>query len=113
MKVTKKTLKENSNCPVSFCISKIGGKWKPIIISQIRKRTNRFGALQRTIQGISKQMLIQQLRELEKDNILKRIIHKEVPPKVEYIITEYGKSLFPIINAMTKWGNKNMEAVNL
>ncbi|HNN04069.1 MAG TPA: winged helix-turn-helix transcriptional regulator [Leptospiraceae bacterium] len=87
----------------------MGGKWKPVIIYLIRKGANRFGILHRGIEGISRQMLTQQLRELEEDRILNREVFPEVPPRVEYSFTDYGKSLFPIIDAMIKWGNKNME----
>lgn len=96
-------------CPVTFCMKKIGGKWKPVVLFLIRKGANRFGILQRGIEGISKQMLTAQLRELEEDGILDRIVYAEIPPRVEYKITEYGKSLFPIIDAMSEWGNQYME----
>ena len=109
MKIEKKIPITHYNCPVTFCVSKIGGKWKPVIIYLIRKGANRFGILQRGIEGISKQMLTHQLRELEEDKILERIVYAEVPPRVEYKFTDYGKSLFPIIDAMIQWGNKNME----
>ena len=70
MKIEKKIPITHYNCPVTFCVSKIGGKWKPVIIYLIRKGANRFGILQRGIEGISKQMLTHQLRELEEDKIL-------------------------------------------
>lgn len=95
-------------CPVTFCMSRIGGKWKPIILYLISKGANRFGVLQRGIVGISKQMLTKQLRELEEDGILNRQVYAEVPPRVEYSVTEYGKSLYPIINMMRIWGETNM-----
>jgi DNA-binding HxlR family transcriptional regulator len=87
----------------------IGGKWKPIILYLISKGANRFGILQRGIDGISKQMLTKQLRELENDGILDRIIFAEIPPRVEYTITEKGQSLFPIIDAMRSWGEVNLK----
>lgn len=96
------------NCPVTYCIKRIGGKWKPVIIYLIRNDCNRFGAMQRAISGISKQMLTNQLRELEADGILDRTIYPEIPPRVEYSITEYGETLLPIIDAMTAWGKKQM-----
>ncbi|MEM7118758.1 MAG: helix-turn-helix domain-containing protein [Chloroflexota bacterium] len=96
------------NCPVTFCLKKIGGKWKPIIIFLIRKGVNRFGIMQRSIEGISKQMLTKQLRELEADGILKRTIFAEIPPRVEYSITDYGQTLMPIIDAMSEWGRAQM-----
>lgn len=98
---------KNSDCPVTFCVHRIGGKWKPIIIYLIRKGGNRFGILHKGINGITKQMLAKQLRELEEDGILSRKIYPEIPPRVEYSFTKYGESLFPIIDAMSKWGLKN------
>ena len=99
---------EHSDCPVTYCMSKIGGKWKPIIIYLIRKGANRFGILEKGIQGITKQMLTKQLRELESDGILERKIYPEIPPRVEYFFTAYGESLFPVIDAMSNWGLANM-----
>ena len=89
-------------------MSVIGGKWKPIILYLISKGGNRFGILQKGIDGISKQMLTKQLRELESDGILERVIYPEIPPRVEYFITDKGKSIFPIIEQMSLWGNANM-----
>lgn len=98
-----------NQCPVTFTMSRIGGKWKPIILFLIDKGANRFGILQRGIDGISKQMLTKQLRELEADGILKRTIYAEIPPRVEYFVTDLGKSLFPIINQMRIWGEKQLQ----
>ena len=108
MPIQKKSY-ENNECPVTHCMQKIGGKWKPIIIFLIRKGGNRFGVLQRGIQGISKQMLTKQLRELEEDGILHRKVYPEVPPRVEYSITEFGESLLPVIDAMSEWGREHMK----
>lgn len=95
------------SCPVVYCMTKIGGKWKPIVLYLISKELNRFGKLHRRIQGISKQMLTTQLRELEKDEIITRKIYAEIPPRVEYFLTETGESLMPIIHSMQKWGREN------
>ena len=97
------------DCPVTFTMSRIGGKWKPIILYLITKGGNRFGILQRGIEGISKQMLTKQLRELEKDGILHRKIYAEIPPRVEYSLTELGESLLPIIGSMKSWGESQMK----
>ncbi|MEL6588594.1 MAG: helix-turn-helix domain-containing protein [Bacteroidota bacterium] len=91
-------------------MSKIGGKWKPIILYLIDKGANRFGVLHRGIEGISKQMLTQQLRALESDGFLDRTIFPEIPPRVEYSITPLGRSLFPIIAQMKSWGEANMNS---
>ncbi len=96
------------NCPVTYCMSKIGGKWKPVVLFLIRKGVNRFGILHRAISGISKQMLTKQLRELEADGILERKIFPEIPPRVEYYITDFGESLLPIIDDMARWGRDQM-----
>ncbi len=106
--IDKNEKKLSNECPVTFCMSVIGGKWKPIILYLISKGANRFGVLQRGIEGISKQMLTKQLRELEQDGILKRVIYPEIPPRVEYFITEKGETLFPIITQMSTWGKKHM-----
>ncbi len=104
----KKKSIEVHECPVTYTMSKIGGKWKPIILYLITKGGNRFGLLQRGIGGISKQMLTKQLRELESDGILDRKIYAEIPPRVEYSLTEVGESLLPIIERMRNWGEQNM-----
>lgn len=99
---------ENSDCPVTFTMQKIGGKWKPIIIYLMRKGANRFGILEKGIEGITKQMLTKQLREMEADGILERKIYPEIPPRVEYFFTPFGESLFPVIDSMSEWGLKQM-----
>lgn len=96
------------NCPVVFCMNIIGGKWKPSIIHMIRTDRNRYSLLQKNITEISKQTLTNQLRELEYDGIIERIIYPEIPPRVEYKITEYGNTLLPIIDSMYRWGRENM-----
>ncbi|MEK0440783.1 MAG: hypothetical protein RLZZ504_1699 [Bacteroidota bacterium] len=98
------------NCPVVYCMNIIGGKWKPSIIHMIRTDRNRYSLLQKNIQEISKQTLTNQLRELEMDGIIKRTIFPEIPPRVEYHVTEFGKSLFPIIDSMYQWGKLNMKS---
>ena len=81
------------NCPVVFCMNIIGGKWKPSVLHMIRTNKNRYGILLKNIKEISKQTLTNQLRELESDGIIERVIYPEIPPRVEYTITEYGKTL--------------------
>ncbi|NEQ50158.1 MAG: helix-turn-helix transcriptional regulator [Leptolyngbya sp. SIO3F4] len=102
---------DRTECPVTYCMSQIGGKWKPIILFLVNKGGNRFGVLQRGIEGISKQMLTKQLRELEADGILERKIYAEIPPRVEYFITERGKTLLPVIQQMKMWGEAHMPGV--
>jgi len=105
--MSEKNILDPQNCPVTKCMDIIGGKWKTIIIYLISLEINRFGKLQRSCEGISKQMLTKQLRELERDGILNRRIYAEIPPRVEYSITPKGETLFPIIESMEKWGLKN------
>ncbi|MCR9172049.1 MAG: helix-turn-helix transcriptional regulator [bacterium] len=100
----KSAVNSKIQCPVTYTMSVIGGKWKPIILYLISQNVNRFGVLQRNINGLSKQMLTKQLRELEADSILERVIYPEIPPRVEYFITPKGESLFPIIQSMKEWG---------
>ncbi|MEM9723523.1 MAG: helix-turn-helix domain-containing protein [Bacteroidota bacterium] len=111
--IEKKSSKPNQ-CPVTYCMRMIGGKWKPIILFLISKGVNRFGELHRNIEGISKQMLTKQLREMERrDGILERVIYAEIPPRVEYFLTDFGKSLFPIIESMRDWGEHHMASVEV
>lgn len=105
--MTRTIMKETKNkqiCPVSFCLSKIAGKWKPLIIFNLTKNNNRFGLLLKAIPVISKNILTRQLRELEDDKLIIRTIFPEVPPRVEYELSELGASLLPIIGEMAKWG---------
>ena len=96
------------NCPVGYCMNIIGGKWKPSIIYMIRTDRNRYSMLLKNITEISKQTFTNQLRELESDGIIDRIIYPEIPPRVEYKITPYGSTLLPIIDSMSKWALQNM-----
>ena len=96
-----------SPCPVTTTLSVIGGKWKPIILYIVRAETKRFGEIKQLIPAITQKMLTQQLRELEEDGIVNRKVYAVVPPKVEYSLTEYGRSLAPILDAMEAWGQKH------
>ena len=106
--MARKFIDNPNACTLVHTMNIIGNKWKPIIIYLIRKGANRFGILEKGIQGITKQMLTKQLRELESDGILERKIYPEIPPRVEYFFTAYGESLFPVIDAMSNWGLANM-----
>lgn len=92
-------------CPVSTTLDIIGGKWKVLIIHHIAKETRRFNELQRLVGGVTQRMLTLQLRELENDGIVHREVYPQVPPKVEYSLTEFGSTLLPIIEAMYQWGS--------
>jgi DNA-binding HxlR family transcriptional regulator len=98
-------------CPVMTTLAVIGGKWKPAILWELRQhRVRRFGALKRALPDITQKMLTQQLRELESDSIVHRKVYAEVPPRVEYTLTDYGNSLTPILNEMAHWGMNHQEA---
>lgn len=94
-------------CPVEATLEIIGGKWKGVILYHLLERTYRFGELKKLMQGITQRMLTKQLRELESDGIINRKIYAEVPPKVEYSLTESGESLRSIIMSMRDWGSKH------
>jgi DNA-binding HxlR family transcriptional regulator len=97
------------NCPVEVTIAVIGGKWKALILFHLLNGgVHRFAELRRKIPGISERMLTQQLRELEADGIVHRQVYPEVPPKVEYSITEYGETLRPVSEAMCLWGQGHL-----
>ena len=98
----------NDPCPVTATMQILGGKWKLLILHLINNDINRFGKMSMMLKDISKQMLTTQLRELERDGIIERIIFAEIPPRVEYNLTETGKSLLPIIELMKDWGNENI-----
>jgi len=103
---------DETNCPVKATMDIIGGKWKPIILYYLKDGTRRFGELQRLIPHSTKKMLTQQLRELERDEIIERKVYHQVPPKVEYSLSEYGKSLKPVLEQMAFWGSEHRSKYN-
>ncbi|WP_206073560.1 winged helix-turn-helix transcriptional regulator [Maribacter sp. 4G9] len=101
--------KSPDSCPVTLCMEEIGSKWKPILLFKVSQGINRFSILLKSIEGINKQMLSKQLKELERSQILERKTFAEIPPRVEYSITAKGKSLMPVVQAMKKWGQNPAE----
>ncbi len=97
----------HQNCPVKLTTSIIGGKWKPILLFHLERKTRRFCELQRLVPGLTKKMLTQHLRELERDGIVHRKVYAEVPPHVEYSLTRHGESLKPILKLMSAWGTRH------
>ena len=91
-------------CPVTVVQSLMAGKWKFIILWQLSQKTRRFNELQKLLPGISQGILTQQLRELEQDGLVHREVYKEVPPKVEYSLTDIGHSFIPILDVIGEWG---------
>jgi DNA-binding HxlR family transcriptional regulator len=89
----------------------LGGKWKLLILWHLKDETRRFSELKRLIPEITEKMLIQQLRELEKDKVVDRHVYPEVPPKVEYSFTDYGKSLKPVLQVLCNWGEEHLNRI--
>jgi DNA-binding HxlR family transcriptional regulator len=101
------TVFDENSCPVTATMKVLGGKWKPILINAIYLTTPaRFGELKRRVKGITQSMLTQQLRELEDDGIISRKIFAEIPPRVEYTLTDFGLTLSPIMQSMAEWGKE-------
>jgi len=98
------------DCPVVTAIDVIGGKWKVILLYQLRGRTLRFGELKKMIPRITQKMLTQQLRELEKDKLISRKVYAEVPPRVEYTSTELAEKLSPVLDSLSDWGTVYRQA---
>ena len=96
------------NCPVEATLAVIGGRWKALILFHLREQTLRFGQLRRLIPGVSERMLTQQLRELERAGVVRREVHAEVTPRVEYSVSEYGRTLRPITDLMCAWGREHL-----
>ena len=94
-------------CDVELTLQIIGGKWKPIILFHLgTDGTLRFSQIRRIIPNITPKMLTQQLRELEKDGVVNRKVYAQVPPRVEYDLTELGRSVMPIIRQLSRWGKQ-------
>jgi DNA-binding HxlR family transcriptional regulator len=99
---------ENNLCPFTTTIALIGGRWKSIILYMLSDHTRRFGEIAARMPSISRKVLAEQLKELEADGLINREQFKEIPPRVEYSLTELGKSLRPIMNDMAIWGQEKI-----
>lgn len=105
-----RTKDEMPACPVATTVQLIGSKWKLLIMRNLLKRPWRFNELRRDLDGISQKVLTDSLRSMEEDGIITRTVYPEVPPRVEYALSDLGESMRPIIQAMEHWGteyNKN------
>lgn len=104
-----KTKDELPDCPVATTVQLMGSKWKLLILRNLLARPWRFNELRRDLEGISQKVLTDSLRSLEKDGIITRSVYPEVPPRVEYAMSELGESMRPIIDAMAEFGTRYKE----
>lgn len=100
------------SCPVEATIHLIGGKYKSVILWQLTNQTLRFGELQKLMPKATTKMLTQQLRELESQGLIHRTVYPVVPPKTEYSLTDFGRSIIPILEAMCSWGTNYLDGLN-
>jgi DNA-binding HxlR family transcriptional regulator len=95
----------NYYCSMELALQVIGGKWKPLILYHLsRNGTKRFGELRKMMPNITQKMLTQQLRELEHDGLIHRVVYAQVPPKVEYSLSQFGTSILPVLERLSQWG---------
>lgn len=101
----------NFGCPVEACLEVIDGKWKGVILFHLLEGTKRFNELKRSMPKVTQRMLTRQLRELEADGIIQRKVFGEIPPRVEYSLTELGKTLEPLLRMLQKWGSDHLDEI--
>ncbi|HWK47607.1 MAG TPA: helix-turn-helix domain-containing protein [Stellaceae bacterium] len=99
------------SCGLEAALEVVGGKWKVLILWPLRSAPRRFGELRREVPGISEKMLIQHLKEMERDGIVTRKDYREVPPRVEYALTSFGESLCDALRSLCDWGQLHMERI--
>ena len=99
------TKEELPECPVATTVALIGSKWKLLIFRNLLQRPWRFNELKKNLEGISQKVLTDSLRSMEEDGLITRTVYPEVPPRVEYALSELGQSLKPILDSMVEWGN--------
>ena len=99
-------------CPVETTLMLIGDKWKVLILRDLLDGTKRFGELKNSVGGVSQKVLTAQLRDMEDSGLVSRKVYAEVPPRVEYSLTDLGRSLQPILDAMRNWGTEYKESLN-
>ncbi len=104
--------KELPACPVETTLTLIGDKWKVLILRDLMPGTKRFGELKKSIGSVSQKVLTAQLRDMEQNGLVHRKVYAEVPPRVEYSLTELGKSLKPILDSMWAWGEDYKKKLN-
>lgn len=101
----------NFGCPVEACLEVVGGKWKGVILFHLFGGTKRFSELMRLVPDVTPRMLTKQLRELEADHIVVRKIFPEIPPRVEYTLSEFGQTLAPVLKVVQLWGTEYLERI--
>ena len=106
-----KSYESESGCPVEAALEVIGGKWKGTILYRLLDGKKRFNELKRMFPSLTQRILTQQLRELERDGIIHREAYAEVPPRVEYSLTEQGRTLAPVLELLRQWGVSNVDAI--
>lgn len=118
MRAIKATSTNNENrqtlmyvCPVSFTLDKIGGRWKPLILWNLREGSKRYNELKKSIPTITEKMLIQHLKQLESDALVVREVVAVMPPHVEYRLSASGIGLIPALNSMAEWGLENCKTI--
>src|SRR5476649_1815432 len=99
------------SCGLDAALAVIGGKWKPLVLYHLAQNVHRYGELRRAIGGVTDKVLIQQLKELQRDEIIDRVDFQEIPPKVEYSLTPFGRSLAKTLMPMCVWGTENRQQV--
>ena len=107
--IEAKAKNELPACPVETTLTLIGDKWKVLILRDLMPGTKRFGELKKSVGNVSQKVLTAQLRTMEESGLVNRKVYAEVPPRVEYSLTEKGKSLFPILELMCQWGEENID----
>ncbi|MFT8736430.1 MAG: helix-turn-helix domain-containing protein [Zymomonas mobilis] len=109
-RIRHKSFECNAGCPVEGTLNLIDGKWKGVILYHLFEKTLRFNELRRRLPDITQRMLTKQLRELEKNNLIIRTVYPVIPPKVEYSLSELGRSLEPVIAALKTWGDRYLSS---
>jgi DNA-binding HxlR family transcriptional regulator len=109
--VVNRTVSQQVECPIQLLVDAIGGKWKLPIIYQLFQGTKRYGELKRLVPQATERMLTLQLRELEAVGIVQRTVYPQVPPKVEYSLTEMGLSLEPVLQTILNWSEKHLPKI--
>jgi len=102
---------DDSDCGLDIALAVVGGKWKPLILYHLQHGSRRFGDLKRLVAGISEKVLIQQLRDLQSAGVILRHDYKEVPPRVDYTVTPFGRTLVEALMPLCHWGTQNRSEI--